>query len=167
MKAAIAAALTVASVYGADPSSGILSRLWLSGQANLITQYHPSFGARYSGPNSFGSSGETQTSRVLTLYSGFRLTDSTDVLFDLEATNGADLSHSRGLAGFTNLDLAGVPDSRPYIARALLHHVFALGGDSIEASREQGIMARSHIRLIRAVGAVFVLDLGQDDRTTV
>ena len=135
MKAALAAALTVASVYGADPSSGILSRFWLSGQANLITQYHPSFRADYSGPNSFSSAIEVETSRVFTLYSGFRITDSTDVLLDVEATSGANLSHLRGLAGFTNLDLAGAPDSRPYFARLLVHHVFGFGNESVEAGR--------------------------------
>jgi hypothetical protein len=30
----------------------LLDRFWLSGQANSITQYHPTFQADYSGPNS-------------------------------------------------------------------------------------------------------------------
>ena len=36
--------------------------------------------------------GKFRTSRVLTLYTGLRLNDHTDFLFDLENTNGQDLS---------------------------------------------------------------------------
>jgi hypothetical protein len=31
------------------------SRYWISGQDNIIFQYHPSFEASYSGPNSLAS----------------------------------------------------------------------------------------------------------------
>jgi len=116
-------------------TSDFLNRIWLSGQINIITQWHAPFRSPYSGPNSFQPEGEMQTSRVLTLYTGLKLNDRTDVLFDLETTNGKDLSRGRGLAGFTNLDLAGVPNDHPYVARALLHHVIPLSSDSIEVDR--------------------------------
>src|SRR5580692_4475047 len=31
------------------------SRYWISGQANLVLQWHPSFPAKYSGPNSLSA----------------------------------------------------------------------------------------------------------------
>src|ERR1700683_4686371 len=71
----------------ADASGGesnplsLTARLWVSGQANFITQYNPSFPAKYSGPNSFGPDSQRATSRVLTLYTGLRLTNNTEILF--------------------------------------------------------------------------------------
>ena len=78
---------------GSNSESSSLSvsdRLWVSGQANFITQYNPSFPAKYSGPNSFGPAAQTAASRVLTLYTGMRLTKNTEVLFDLRAQGALD-----------------------------------------------------------------------------
>ena len=44
------------------------SRIWFSGQVNVIHQQHPSFLAKYSGENSLRPEREKATSRVLTLY---------------------------------------------------------------------------------------------------
>src|SRR5271170_7690399 len=38
------------------------SRYWISGQANIILQWHPAFHAPYSGPNSLRPVGENGTS---------------------------------------------------------------------------------------------------------
>ena len=56
------------------------SRIWLSGQINIIHQQNPGFFAKYSGPNSFIAEREKATSRVLTLYTGAKVTQSTDIL---------------------------------------------------------------------------------------
>ena len=131
----------VAHAQIADPASsstplaGFFSHMWLSGQVNIVTQGHGSFFSPYSGPNSFQASPEIEASRVFTLYTGFKLNQRTDILVDLETTNGRDLSGGHGLAGFPNLDLAGVPNDHPYFARALLHHVIPLSSDSIEVDR--------------------------------
>src|SRR5260370_40902337 len=37
------------------------SRWWVSGQDNIIMQWHPSFDAKYSGPNSFRTVAEHAT----------------------------------------------------------------------------------------------------------
>src|SRR5271165_3854637 len=47
------------------------SRYWISGQDNVIFQYHPSFDAKYSGPKSLHSHAEDATSHVSTLYLGY------------------------------------------------------------------------------------------------
>ena len=60
------------------------SRFWLSGQANFIFQTHPPYPALYSGVHSLSPNYEKATSRVLTLYSGVRLNNSTELLVDIE-----------------------------------------------------------------------------------
>jgi hypothetical protein len=109
-------------------------RLWLSGQANFIFQTHPPFRAPYSGKNSLLPNYEKATSRVLTLYTGVRLNDSTELIVDIEEAGGAALSTGLGLAGFTNLDIVRNPllTKAPYLARGMIHKVFALSSDKIE-----------------------------------
>ncbi len=72
------------------------TRFWLSGQANFIFQTHPPFHADYSGKNSLSPNYEKATSRVMTLYTGVRLNNSTELLVDLEEAGGAALSTGLG-----------------------------------------------------------------------
>jgi len=113
------------------------SRFWLSGQINLILQWHPSFQAKYSGDNSFRADGENATSRVLTLYSGVQLTRTTEVLVDVESAGGRGISDALGLAGFTNLDVVRNPTlgSAPYLARAMVHQIIPLSSEMVESER--------------------------------
>ena len=113
------------------------TRFWLSGQANFIFQAHPPFPVKYSGKNSLSSRYEKATSRVLTLYTGMRLNDSTELLLDVEETGWQALSTGLGLAGFTNLDIVRNPSlsKAPYAARAMIHKVFALSKDKVENQR--------------------------------
>jgi hypothetical protein len=113
------------------------TRYWLSGQANFIFQTHPPFRAPYSGPNSLKPNFETSLSRVLTLYSGIRLNDSTELLADIEETGGSGLSEGLGLAGNTNLDIVRNPflSKEPYLARGIIHKVFAFSKDKVENER--------------------------------
>lgn len=112
-------------------------RFWLSGQANFIFQTHPPFYARYSGKNSLSPDYEKATSRVVTLYTGVRLNNSTEVLVDIEEAGGAALSTGLGLAGNTDLDIVRNPllSKAPYLGRAMIHKVFALSKDKVESDR--------------------------------
>src|SRR5271170_7458445 len=47
------------------------SRYWISGQANIILQWHGAFPAKYSGPNSLRPIAENGTSKVYTLFLGY------------------------------------------------------------------------------------------------
>jgi len=107
------------------------SRIWVSGQINIIHQQNPSFFAKYSGENSLHPDREKATSRVLTLYTGLEVTHSTEVLADFESAGGKGLSDALGLAGFTNLDVVRNPTlgSKPYMARLLFHQTISLGGE--------------------------------------
>src|SRR5215472_9544151 len=112
-------------------------RFWLTGQANLIFQTHPPFNAAYSGKNSLDPNYEKATSRVLTLYTGVRLNDSTEFLLDIEEAGGAALTTGLGLAGNTDLDIVRNPSlsEAPYLARGIVHKVFALSKDRVENER--------------------------------
>lgn len=125
-----------------DPVPAMFSRLndnrfWLTGQANFIFQTHPAFPAAYSGKNSLQPGFETALSRVLTLYTGVRLNDSTEILVDVEEAGGSALSTGLGLAGNPDLDIVRNPllSKSPYLARGIIHKVFALSKDKIENSR--------------------------------
>jgi hypothetical protein len=130
-----------------DPSTGDATeamfphfqdtRFWLSGQANFIFQTHPPFHADYSGKNSLSPNYEKATSRVVTLYTGVRFNDSTELLVDIEEAGGAALSTGLGLAGDTDLDIVRNPllSKQPYLGRAMIHKVFALSKDKVENQR--------------------------------
>jgi high affinity Mn2+ porin len=113
------------------------TRFWISGQANFIFQTHPPFHADYSGPNSLSPNYEKATSRVMTLYTGVRLNNSTELLVDIEEAGGAALSTGLGLAGNTDLDIVRNPllSKEPYLGRGEIHKVFALSKDKIENQR--------------------------------
>ena len=113
------------------------TRFWLSGQANFIFQAHPGFHADYSGKNSLSPHYDKATSRVMTLYTGVRLNDSTELLADIEEAGGAALSTGLGLAGNTDLDIVRNPllSKAPYLGRGMIHKVFALSKDKIENQR--------------------------------
>lgn len=113
------------------------ARWWISGQVNIVFQAHPDFHALYSGPNSLSARAEHATSRVLTLYTGYQLSKHTEALFDLESAGGRGISDALGMAGFTNVDVVRNPTlgSKPYLARLMLHQVFALSAKEEDAER--------------------------------
>lgn len=118
------------------------THFWLSGQANFISQGHPSFNAKYTGKNSFRPDFQEATSRIFTLYTGVRFNNSAELLVDIEEASGFGMSNSLGLAGYTNLDVVRIPgegsplSTAPYLARAMIHKVFALSKDKVENERE-------------------------------
>jgi len=137
-----------------DPPSGVSDQpveamfphlsdthFWLTGQMNFIFQTNPPFHAAYSGKHSLGPHYEKAVSRVMTLYTGVRLNNSTEVLVDIEDAAGGGLSNALGLGGITNLDVVRIPgegsplSTAPYLARGMIHKVFALSKDKIENDR--------------------------------
>ena len=113
------------------------SRIWVSGQANIITQWHPEFHSPYQGTNSLTPQPQDASSRVLTLFTGLRLNDSTELLCDVQETGGHGISEALGLAGFTNLDVVRNPllSKEPYIARLMWHQVIPLSHESVDSDR--------------------------------
>jgi high affinity Mn2+ porin len=105
------------------------SRLWLSGQANIISQWHPTFTSPYQGPHSLSPEAQDATSHVFTLFTGLRLSATTELLCDVQETGGHGIGEALGLAGFTNLDVVRNPSlsHAPYIARLMIHQIIPLG----------------------------------------
>ena len=121
------------------------ARYWISGQANIILQWHGSFPAKYPGPDSLRSTPENATSKVYTLYLGYELTPTTEVFLDIESAGGHGLSNSLGLAGITNLDVVRntTLSQDPYVARLMLRQVIPLTDERIESDRDQLHLATS------------------------
>ena len=112
-------------------------QFWISGQANFIFQTHPPFHAPYSGTNSLSPHYEKAASRVLTLYTGVMLNESTEFLLDIEEAGGSALSTGLGLAGNTDLDIVRNPSlsKAPYLGRVIIHKVITLSKDKVENDR--------------------------------
>ncbi len=128
--------LLAANQGDSTASSAAARRWWLSGQVNVIYQWHPAFQALYTGPNSLLPWREHATSRVATLYTGLSVGRRTEFLLDLESAGGGGISQAFGLAGFTNLDVVRNPTlgAAPYVARALVRYTLPLGGGWEDAS---------------------------------
>jgi high affinity Mn2+ porin len=115
-------------------------RYWISGQANIIFQWHPTFPAKYTGPNSLTPGAQSATTHVLTLYTGYELSHTTEVFADVEYATGGGIGTALGLAGYTNLDsvrtVQGVPLAEtPYLARLMLRQVIPLSSDKVPEDR--------------------------------
>ena len=112
-------------------------RLWISGQANIITQWHPAFRSPYSGVNSLSARSQDASSRVLTLFTGLRLSNTLELLCDVQETGGHGIGEALGLGGFTNLDVVRNPSlsKAPYIARLMWHQIIPLGPSDKDSAR--------------------------------
>src|SRR6202795_372030 len=112
-------------------------RLWLSGQANFISQWHPAFHSPYQGKNSLTPEAQDASSRVLTLFTGLRVTKTTEFLCDVQETGGHGLGEALGVAGFFNLDVVRNPtlSKAPYIARLMWHQVIPLSSEDAPSFR--------------------------------
>jgi len=112
-------------------------RWWISGQANVISQWHPAFHSPYEGRNSLSPQAQDATSHVFTLYTGLRLTKNAELLCDVQETGGHGIGEALGLAGFTNLDVVRNPtlSKAPYIARLMWHQVIPLSSEDAPSFR--------------------------------
>ena len=121
------------------------SRFWISGQMNFIEQWHPKFHSPYQGPQSLLPEAEHAGSRVMTLFLGWQVTKTTEILFDPESAGGRGISDAFGLAGFTNLDVVRNPSlgQAPYVSRAMIHQIIPLSRDRVPGERGPFSLAAS------------------------
>ena len=124
------------------------SRYWISGQANVVFQWHPAFSAAYTGPNSLTPWAQSATTHILTFYTGYELSSTTEVFADVEYATGGGIGGAFGLAGYTNLDSVrtaqGIPlSAAPYLARLMLRQIIPLSDERIETERDPLHLATS------------------------
>jgi high affinity Mn2+ porin len=121
---------------------------WISGQANVVFQWHPSFPAKYTGPNSLSPGAQSATTHVLTLFTGFEVTPTTEFFGDIEYATGGGIGHAFGLAGYTNLDsVRTVSGSQlpttPYLARLMIRQIISLTDEKVAEDRDEFHLATS------------------------
>jgi len=162
---AVAEPTTAAPMTTMFPHSTALP-FWISGQANVIFQAHPSFHSPYEGVDSFTGPGEYKTSLLGTLYTGLQvpgMRKRLEVLYDEESAGGRGLSQALGIAGFTNLDVVRNPNlsSVPYTARWVIQGTIPLSGETAEAERGPFSLATSVAvrRFVFHVGKMSLPDL--------
>jgi high affinity Mn2+ porin len=141
----------------------VADRIWISGQANFIFQAHNRFHSPYDGTNSFQSRVEqTALSRVLTLYTGVRLTRWTEFVFNAEEAGGKGLSEALGMAAFVNLDVVRNPSlgQNVYAARYFIHETIPLTADRVEEAPNPFYLQRSlpRKRLEFIMGKIGMID---------
>ena len=121
---------------------------WISGQANVVFQWHPSFPAKYTGPNSLSPGAQSATTHVLTLFTGFKVTPTTEFFGDIEYATGGGIGRAFGLAGYTNLDsVRTVSGSQlpttPYLARLMIRQIISLTDEKVAEDRDEFHLATS------------------------
>jgi hypothetical protein len=126
----------------------LTGRYWISGQVNVILQGYEAFRAEYSGPNSLTNWAQSATTHLLTLYTGYELSQSTEVFADVEDTTGNGVGSDGGLAGYVNLDvvhlLKRVPNANePYLAQLMVREIIPLTSDREAADRDELDLATS------------------------
>jgi hypothetical protein len=111
--------------------------LWLSSQANFIAQFKPAMHAQYSGLQSLPAGYDNGLTRLLTLYTGLRLTPTTNLIFDLEEAGGKAVGGTFGLAGYVNQDAVRNPSLSKdiYVPRVMLHQVIPLSDERVPVVR--------------------------------
>ena len=114
-------------------------RFSIHGQSTVITQYKPSFSAKYSGTNSLVPQSETQMSTTFTLFLGARLWKGASVYFDPEVAGGSGLSGSLGVGASTNGETYRISNAAPSfeLARLYFTQVFPLSKETIYQESDQ------------------------------
>jgi hypothetical protein len=122
---------------GSGNPSDISNKYWLSGQLNVVTQFHPAFHASYSGPSSLQSDPEIAPTWVATIYTGYELSSTTEFFFDIESARGKGVSGALGLGGLGDLDAVtdGRATAAPYTARAMVRKIIPLSAQMVSEGR--------------------------------
>ena len=140
----------------------------IHGQGTIIDQGNWAFHSPYQGPLSFRSGQFNATSETATLYVDTKLWEGADFVFNPEVAGGYGLSFTNGIAGFPNGEITrvGLPQPTPYIARAHLRQVFALGDETedLEDGPNQLAGKRAIRRFTVNLGKMAFIDQFDDNR---
>jgi high affinity Mn2+ porin len=107
-------------------------------QSTAGTQFHPSFPAEYSGPNSLDPRNEIKDTVSVDVMGGVRLWRGAEFFGDVVIWQGYGLSNTLGMAGFPNGEAYRIGRTYPdaYLCRAFIRETIGLGGEK-EASDDE------------------------------
>lgn len=110
------------------------------GQTTHVVQGYPRFRARYDGPNSFPSSGQTRAGSTSNLFAGVRLWKGGAVFINPEIDQGYGLSNSVGSAAYPNGAVAKVGSGAPYMRfqRYFVRQIIGLDGSEKQRDPDEG-----------------------------
>ena len=143
-------------------------RFSIHAQVTDIPQYHPSFPALYSGPNSLKPYSEVKETLSTTGFFGLRLWDGGEAYLNPEIGQGFGVSNTLGVAGFPNMEAFKVGRSAPYLRfqRYFFRQTIGLGGATEQVESGQNLLQGStdSNRLIWTVGKYAVTDIFDDNK---
>lgn len=132
-------------------------------QLTYIEQGNPAFTSPYRGTNSLDPGTRFRETISATAMWGYRLLPETEIYFDPEFNQGFGLSHTFGLAGFSNGDAqkAGADVPKLNIARLYIKQTIGLGGEQEKVEDDQNQIAgtRDISRITIYAGKLAVNDL--------
>lgn len=113
-------------------------RFSVHAQATVITQYKPSFSAKYSGQNSLITDEETRRSITSTMFLGARLWKGASVFINPEIAAGSGLSGSLGVGASTNGETYRIDNPAPAfeLARLFFRQVISLSNEKVYQSSD-------------------------------
>jgi high affinity Mn2+ porin len=112
-----------------------------------IVQADPGFSAKYSGPQSLNSTGNTKETVTLDLFAGLRLWRGAEAHVDGLMWQGFGLSTTHGIEAFPNGDAYKVGTKVPYLmfAHLFIRQTIGLGGAQEEVPDGQLTLAGRQI----------------------
>lgn len=124
----ILTALIALKGYGQDTLKIKNERFSIHAQTTVITQYKPSFNAKYSGQNSLVTNEEKRRSITSTMFLGARLWSGASVFINPEVAAGSGLSGSLGVGASANGETYRIDNPAPAfeLARLFFRQVFPL-----------------------------------------
>lgn len=154
-----------------EPAAGdALALPWwnLHAQLTHVTQWHPSFKARYSGANSLGPGRASARTNDATLYLGLRPWRGGELYLNPEIDQGFGLGNTLGLAGFASAEAYKLGSRTPYakMHRAFLRQTIDLGGASerLDDAANQLAGVQTAHNLTFTIGKFSVVDLFDNNR---
>ncbi len=132
-------------------------------QNTETVQGYPGFAAKYSGPQSLPSGGETRETVSLNVTAGVRLWGGAEAYVDGLMWQGFGLGNTQGVEAFPNGEAYRIGTAPPNgtIARLFIRQTIGLGGDQEDVLDESLTLAGEHdiSRLTLTFGRIAVTDI--------
>ena len=147
----------------ADPTLPDSQRWNVHIQSTAGAQFHPSFPAQYSGPNSLEHGNEIKDTISTDVTGGVRLWRGAELFGDALVWQGYGLSNTLGIAAFPNGEAYRIGKTYPdsYICRTYLRQTIGFGGEkeAVESAPDELRGSKAVRRLTITVGHLSAIDV--------